>query len=90
SRTKIALSWTLDQHSMRGDKIEMLRNLIIKLRDYIGDVEACEGPNFDLFHTDKTTVVVVCSRYDYENIIKKQKDMDLIMIKTNPLCEVIQ
>jgi hypothetical protein len=90
SRTKIALSWTLDQHSMRGDKIEMLQNLTSRLRDYIGDVEAYEGPNFDLFHSDKTTVVVVCSRYDYENIIKKQKDAELIMIKTNPLCEIIQ
>ena len=90
SRTKIALSWTLDQHSMRGDKIEMLQNLTSRLRDYIGDVEAFEGPNFDIFHSDKTTVVVVCSKYDYENIIKKQKDADLIMIKTNPLCESIQ
>ena len=90
SRTKIALSWTLDLHSMRGDKIEMLQNLTTRLRDYIGDVEAYEGPDFDLFHSDKTTVVVVCSRYDYENIIKKQKDAELIMIKTNPLCEIIQ
>ena len=90
SRTKIAISWTLDQHSMRGDKIEMLQNLTAKLRDYIGDVEAFEGPTFDLFHSDKTTVVVVCSKTDYENIIKKRKDSDLIMIKTNPLCEIIQ
>ena len=90
SRTKIALSWTMDPHSMRGDKIEMLQNLTSRLRDYIGDVEAYEGPNFDLFHSDKTTVVVVCSKFDYENIIKKQKDADLIMIKTNPLCETIQ
>ena len=90
SRTKIAISWTLDQHAMRGDKIEMLQNLTGKLRDYIGDVEAYEGPNFDLFHSDKTTVVVVCSKTDYENIIKKRKDSDLIMIKTNPLCEIIQ
>ena len=90
SRTKIALSWTLDQHSMRGDKIEMLDNLISRLRDYIGDVEAYEGPNFDLFHSDKTTVVVVCSKFDYDNIMKKRKDADLIMINTNPLCEIIQ
>jgi hypothetical protein len=90
SRTKIALSWTLDQHAMRGDKIEMLQNLTYRLRDYIGDVEAYEGPDFDLFHTDKTTVVVVCSKYDYENIMKKRKDTELIMIKTNPLCEIIQ
>ena len=90
SRTKIAISWTLDQHAMRGDKIEMLQNLTAKLRDYIGDVEAFEGPNFDLFHSDKTTVVIVCSKTDYENITKKRKDSDLIMIKTNPLCEIIQ
>jgi hypothetical protein len=90
SRTKIAISWTLDQHAMRGDKIEMLENLTSRLRDYIGDVEAYEGPTFDLFHSDKTTVVVVCSQYDYENIMKKRKDADLIMIKTNPLCEIIQ
>jgi hypothetical protein len=90
SRTKIALSWTLDQHAMRGDKIEMLENLTSRLRDYIGDVEAYEGPSFDLFHSDKTTVVVVCSKSDYENIMKKRKDADIIMIKTNPLCEIIQ
>jgi hypothetical protein len=90
SRTKIAISWTLDQHAMRGDKIEMLQNLTTKLRDYIGDVESFEGHNFDLFHSDKTTVVIVCSKTDYENIIKKRKDSDLIMIKTNPLCEIIQ
>jgi hypothetical protein len=90
SRTKIALSWTLDQHAMRGDKIEMLQNLSARLRDYIGDVEAYEGPDFDLFHSDKTTVIVACSKADYDNLIKKKKDNELILIKTNPLCEIIQ
>ena len=45
---KLHLSWTLDQHAMRGDKIEMLQNLTSRLRDYIGDVEAYEDPDFDL------------------------------------------
>lgn len=90
SRTKIALSWTLDQHEMRGDKIEMLQNLTSRLRDYIGDVEPYEGPNFDMFHSDKTTIVVACSKNDYENIEKNKKDSDLILVKTNPLCEIIQ
>jgi len=90
SRTKIALSWTLDQHEMRGDKIEMLQNLTSKLRDYIGDVEAYEDPNFDLFHTDKTTIVVTCSKSDFENIQKTKQDSDLIIVKANPLCETIQ
>jgi hypothetical protein len=87
SRTKIALSWSLDQHEMRGDKIEMLQNLITRLRDYIGDVEAYEDPNLDLFHNDKTTILVICSKLDYEHLRKKQGN-DLIIIKGNPLCEI--
>jgi hypothetical protein len=87
SRTKIALSWSLDQHEMRGDKIEMLQNLITKLRDYIGDVEAFSDPNMDLFHNDKTTILVICSKIDYDNL-KKKHDNDLIIIKGNPLCEI--
>ncbi len=90
SRTKIALSWTLDQHEMRGDKIEMLQNLTSRLRDYIGDVEAYEDSNIDLFHSEKTTIVVACSSADFANIEKTKKDNELIMIKANPLCEIIQ
>jgi len=90
SRTKIAISWTLDQHAMRGDKIEMLQNLTSRLRDYIGDVEAYEDPHLDLFHSDKTTIIVACSRSDFENIEKNKKDSNLIIVKANPLCETIQ
>lgn len=90
SRTKIAISWTLDQHAMRGDKIEMLQNLTSRLRDYIGDVEAYEDPHLDLFHSDKTTIVVACSKSDFENIEKNKKDSNLIIVKANPLCETIQ
>ena len=89
SRTKIALLWTLDQHEMRGDKIEMLQSLTSKLRDYIGDVEAYADPNFDLFHSDKTTIIVACSKKDFENIEKNKQDSNIIVIKTNPLCEII-
>jgi ABC-type phosphate/phosphonate transport system ATPase subunit len=90
SRTKIALSWTLDQHAMRGDKIEMLQNLTTRLRDYIGDVEAYEDSNYDLFHSDKTTIVVACSKTDFEHIEKTKQDSNLIVVKANPLCETIQ
>lgn len=90
SRTKIALSWTQDHHAMRGDKVEMLQNLMTRLRDYIGDVEALEDPNFDMFHSDKKTIVVACSKTDLEKIEKqKREDAELIIIKANPLCEVL-
>ena len=75
---------------MRGDKIELLQTLISRLRDYIGDVESYNDPNFDLFHSDKTTIVVACSKSDYESIEKNKKDSDLLLIKANPLCELIQ
>ncbi len=90
SRTKIALSWTLDQYAMRGDKIEMLQNLTSRLRDYIGDVESYEDLNFDLFHSNKTTIVVACSKSDFDNIEKNKQDSDLIMVKANPLCAITQ
>jgi len=87
SKTKIVLSWTLDTNEMRGDKIEMLNIIASKLRDYIGDVETSTD-SVDLFHHDKTTIVVACSSSDYEEIKESQKDEDIFVIKANPLCEI--
>jgi len=87
SKTKIVLSWTLDTNEMRGDKIEMLNTIASKLRDYIGDVETSTG-SVDLFHNDKTTIVVACSSFDYKEIKESQKDEDVFVIKANPLCEI--
>ena len=87
SRTKILLLWTLDQHEMKGEKIEKLHELETKLKDYIGDVEAINQP-IDIFQNEKTTIVVVCSRYDYDYIMKNKKDDELIILKANPLCQL--
>lgn len=91
SRTKLALAWTLDKHEMRGDRIEMLHDLTARLRDYVGDVEAYEDPNV-IFHSDKTMIIVPCSKKDYDNIIKnKNKNGDKMMvIKATPLYETVQ
>ena len=80
SRTRVALVWSQDAYEMRGDKVDMLNSLVIKLRDYIGDVEIHQSPTFDLFHSDKTTIVVACSKSDYEKISKAGKGTDLIII----------
>jgi hypothetical protein len=87
SKTKILLLWTLDQHEMKGEKIEKLRELEIKLKDYIGDVEAINQP-IDIFQNEKTTIVVVCSKYDYDYIMENKKDDELIILKANPLCQL--
>lgn len=90
ARTKVAISWTLDQYSMRGDRMEMMQSLASKLRDYIGYVEAYEDPSSDMFHTDRRTIVLACSAADYERIAKSGPDQDLIVVKANPLCETAE
>ena len=85
SRTKILLLWTLDQHEMKGEKIEKLLELETKLKDYIGDVESISQP-VDIFQNDKTTIIVVCSKRDFDYIMKNNKDDELIILKANPLC----
>tara|TARA_B100001123_G_scaffold173458_1_gene199301 strand:- start:145 stop:906 length:762 start_codon:yes stop_codon:yes gene_type:complete len=88
SRTKILLLWTLDQHEMKGEKIEKLQELETKLKDYIGDVEAISQP-IDIFSNDKTTIVVACSKHDFDYIMKNNKDDELIILKANPLCQLV-
>ena len=91
SRTKVAIAWTLDPNEMRGDKIELLSSLETKVKDYIGDVERHQGPTFDLYHTDKTTVVIACSKKDFEKVMSKNMaNQDFIVMKANPLCQTLQ
>jgi hypothetical protein len=88
SRTKILLLWTLDQHEMKGEKMEKLQELETKLKDYIGDVESISQP-FDIFQNEKTTIVVVCSKHDFNYMIKNNKDNEIIILKANPLCQLV-
>jgi hypothetical protein len=90
SRTKVAIAWTLDPNEMRGDKMELLSSLETKIKDYIGDVERHQGPTFDLYHTDKTTVVMACSKHDFEKVMSKNMaNQDFIVMKANPLCQTL-
>jgi hypothetical protein len=90
SRTKVAIAWTLDPNEMRGDKLELLSTLESKLKDYIGDVERQYSSSVDLYPTEKIRIVIACSRPDYARITAKSKqNSDFIMMKANPICEII-
>lgn len=89
SRTRVAIVWTLDSNEMRGDKLDLLAMLESKLKDYISDVERHQGDTFDLYHSDKTTITIACSKHDYEAITKSGPKSDVILLKANPLCEVV-
>ena len=88
SRTKILLLWSLDKYEMKGEKHEKLEELITKLKDYIGDVEPIESSS-DIFPDEKTTIIVACSKSDFEHVSKINKDQEFIIIKANPLCQVV-
>jgi len=90
SRTKVAIAWTLDPNEMRGDKIELLSSLESKLKDYIGDVERQPRSGLDLYPTEKTRIVIACSKLDFNRIMGKNKqNQDFITMKANPVCETI-
>ena len=65
-----------------------LQELETKLKDYIGDVESISQVD-DITLNDKTTIVVVCSRSDFVNIMKNNKETELIILKANPLCQLV-
>ena len=91
SRTRVAIAWTLDPHEMRGDRVELLSSFETKIKDYISDVDRQQGSTFDLYHTDKTTIVIACSKADFEKIMSKNMaNQEFIVMKANPLCEIVQ
>ena len=87
ARTKIAISWTIDRHEMRGDRAETMQTLMSKLRDYIGDVSEFDDSDADMIHSDKTMIIIACSAADLRRATKKGGEK--IVIKANPLCETV-
>ncbi|MDI1496043.1 MAG: hypothetical protein K8823_1351 [Cenarchaeum symbiont of Oopsacas minuta] len=90
SRTLVAISWTLDKYEMRGDKIEFFEKFQERLRDYIRDVDTYNEPYADTFDGTKTIIVVACTKDDYEKIQREKKDPYMILIKANPMCEIVE
>jgi ABC-type phosphate/phosphonate transport system ATPase subunit len=88
SRTKVTIAWTVDQNEMRGDKLDLLSSIANRLKDYIGEVETQRG-SFDLYPTEKTMIVIACSKVDLNNILSKNLNSDLIVIKAIPILQTI-
>lgn len=69
-KTRVALLWTMDQYEMRGSKINMLQYLSTAILDQIHDVELLKEGIKTMPASDKTTILVACSRKDFE-LVKK-------------------
>ena len=90
SRIKVIVAWGLDVNEMRGDKIELMYSLESKLKDYIGDVELQYGTRVELYPSDKTTILIACSRNDLEDIKAKRNHVsDSVIMLANPACHII-
>jgi hypothetical protein len=91
SRTKVVVAWTLDLNEMRGDKIDLMYSLESKLKDYIGDVELKYGPRVELYPSDKTMIIIACSRKDLNNIQTKNNHVsESIIMQANPACRIVE
>ena len=90
SRARIVLLWTLDRHEMRGDRLETLQALATKLRDRAGEVDTSGDPESGVLDGGGETVVVPCSKGDYERLLKGDRYRDLIAVKANPVCEAVR
>ncbi|MEO9319190.1 MAG: hypothetical protein ABI361_00805 [Nitrososphaera sp.] len=101
SKTRVSLAWTLDRNEMRGDKMDLLSSIENKIKDHIGDVERHQytpapsfggsqsSSKFDMYHSDKTTLVLACSKSDYERVSSGPKSEEVIIMKANPLCQSV-
>lgn len=91
SRIKVVVAWSLDLNEMRGDKIELMYALESKLKDYIGDVELQYGSRIELYPSDKTMIIIACSRKDLENIkVKSSHVSDSLIMQADPACRVVE
>jgi hypothetical protein len=90
SRIKVVVAWGLDVNEMRGDKIELMYSLESKLKDYIGDVELQYGTRVELYPSDKTMILIACSRNDLEDVKAKRNHVsDSIIMLANPACHIV-
>lgn len=90
SRIKVVVAWGLDINEMRGDKIELMYSLESKLKDYIGDVELQYGTRVELYPSDKTVILIACSRNVLEDVKAKRNHVsDSIIMLANPACHIV-
>lgn len=90
SKTRIIIGWKVDQHEMRGDRIEILSKLESKIKDYVTDVEIYDYSTFNGVSSEKKVIFLGCSKEDFNEISNRlPSNLDPLYIKANPLCELV-
>lgn len=86
SRTDVVVSWHIDRHGIRGDRLEILRTLMTKLQDYTSRVEQYD--TLEKFRVSRATLIIACSKSNYEEAKMRQDDMESIIVKATPTVSV--
>ncbi|MDW8044828.1 MAG: hypothetical protein RMJ31_03535, partial [Nitrososphaerota archaeon] len=80
SKMKIVLLWSLDQFEARGDRLMTLKSMVERFKDYISDTipisRKDEWANL-IQPTDRTYIIITCSKQDFEATLKMVKDKTL-------------
>ena len=90
SRTRISIYWSIDEHEIRGEKIQTLNLMENRFRDFVSEINIIKpnlSPSFNPIlgsgRDEKNTIVITCSKKDQEKakeVIKDmQSDNDLII-----------
>lgn len=98
SRTKIVLFWKIDEFEIRGDKLMILKKLISKIEDIVGDVQllsdfsTSQNMSQSTFSREKYNFILLCSKDSYNYVTKHKNTIppNSILVKANGLLDIIQ
>ena len=87
NKVRISIAWSIDNNEIRGDKLYIFNMLTNRLNEYYNEVSKGYVASID----DKTPIVIVCSKHDYEKTLANKSINDnMIIVKANPFCELIK
>jgi hypothetical protein len=90
SKTRVLLAWDINTNSMRNDRSIVLSDLSNRLKDHIEEVGIYYHTS-GIYRDDKVVIILTCSRRDNERVLERYNGKeDIIIIKANPLCEVVR
>ena len=90
TRIKMVMLWSFDPHLLRGDRNAVCDILTNYIHDWVYDIDILEDLPRGVFVGEKHVAVLVCSQHNLNAALTAKKmRSDLLVIKANPLCEIV-
>ena len=82
SRTRISIYWSIDEHEIRGEKIQTLNLMENRFRDFVSEINIIKpnspsnfNPILGSGRDEKNTIIIACSKKDQEKAKEVTKDI---------------